>query len=232
MTARMLVAAAAVSAIGSFASAATTFTFDSLVHGEIVDNQFAPALTVSGVNNSRPHDFVVAFDTNMTGTADPDLQGPPWAGGNLAPANENLGRVLIIPENGTDADGDGLIDSPDDEARRPAGTITLAFDQSYTTFGIDFVDLEGQGMEASGFDFYNNGTLVFSTTVATIAAGDASIAFGNNYANRIAAFDVAAYDTVVINVGGSSAWDNVVVPAPGTAALALAGLMAAGRRRR
>ena len=50
----------------------------------------------------------LCFDSLLSNTADPDLEGPPWATGNLAP-DTVLGNVLIIAENDVDSDVDGLI---------------------------------------------------------------------------------------------------------------------------
>lgn len=231
------------------ASVTTQFTFDSLVHGEILDGQFEPALSVTGVNPNRPFDLIAGFDTTLTGTADPDLEGPPpgaWDGGNLAPT-EILNRVLIIAENNTGA-GDGILDNPDDEASRPnAGTISLQFGGTVDSFGFDVIDIEGALVEQSSLDFYAFGVLVTTVSFADFVDNSSSffqtgVDFGDNHANRISPLTAlqlgGTFDRVDINFGGSAAIDNVIVtsdfpiPAPTTAAaLGVAGMLA-GRRRR
>ena len=241
MKIRALIAAGAAAAVVAPASA-QTFDFESLVHGEIVSNQFAPDLTISGININRSFDIVAAFDTGLIGTADPDLEGPPWAGGNLAVDDDNvaLGKALIIAEINTGA-GDGVLDNPDDEGRRAAGSITFAFNRDIDLIGFDIIDIEGVVVEGSSLDFFDDGVLVASVDFNDfVDAGsiffDASIVFGNNHANRFSPITAAqlggSFDEVTLNLGGSGAIDNLVIPAPGAAALFAAGLLTAARRRR
>lgn len=219
---------------------AQTIDFNSLLHGEIVTNQFAPLLNISAVNPNRSFDIAAAFDTALMGTSDPDLEGPPWSGGNLAISNTkvHLGVALIIAENDTDADFDGILDDPDDEGSRPAGQLMLDFDQAYTRFGFDVIDIEGVVEESSSLEFYLNGGLVETIDFTEFTSNasthfDATIQFGNNHANRVSPIEiVGGFDSVVINVGGSAAFDNITIPAPsGVALLGLGGLLTARRRR-
>lgn len=231
---RTLIAAGAAGAVAAPAGA-QTFDFNSLVHGEIVNNQFAPALTVSGVIPNRGFDLVAAFNTGLSGTADPDLEGPSWAGGNLD-AGFNFGMALIIAENNNGA-GDGMLDNPDDEGRRPAGSVNFVFDRDYNSLGFDLIDIENEIIEASSIEFFNDGNLVGTVDFADFVTNgtsvfDASISFGNNHVNRINPITGFTYDEVTFNLGGSAAIDNLVVPAPGVAALFAAGLGVAARRRR
>lgn len=216
------------------------FDFESLQHGEIVGSQFAPALSISGVNNARSFDLVAAFDTNLTGTADKDLEGPAWSGGNLAASNTPLGKVLILATNNTGA-GDGILDNPNDEGARPAGSITFSFAQAIGSFGFDLVDIEDVILEASSLEFSLNGQSVGTVGLTDFvdsnsAFYDASIVFGNNFANRfnpITAGDLGSlFDEVTLNLGGSGAIDNILIPAPGVLALVGMGGLVAIRRRR
>ncbi|GJM18313.1 MAG: hypothetical protein DHS20C14_05260 [Phycisphaeraceae bacterium] len=233
--------AAAVVVLSGTATAQTV-TFETLVHGEIITNQFEPYLTITVDNFSGP-DIGAVYDTTTTGGADPDLEDP-WSGGNL-PSNFFLGNMLIIAENDTDTNNDGILDNPDDEAGRPAGTITLEFGNDVTEFGFDLVDIEGT-VESSSLDFYLDGGLVGSVDFSEFEAGgayDSGVIYGDNYANRVNPISASslggtAFDTIVINVGGSGAFDNflipdLIIPAPGSAlALGSLGLMAVRRRRR
>ena len=190
------------------------------------------------------------MDTALIGTLDPDLEGPPGGGGNLAisQTETQLGRALIIAENAVGA-GDGILDNPDDEGSRPAGQLILQFSRTINTFGFDVIDIEGIILEGSSLEFFRDDVLVATVEFAdftTVASDfyDATIVFGDNTANRVAPISASAlvsagfasasdgFDRVVINVGGSSAFDNIIIPAP-SGLLAFAGgwLMLSRRRR-
>lgn len=245
------IALAAASAIGlACASAsASVIDFESLGNGAIVTNQFAAPpdyVTISANNFNRPFNIAAIFDTTIASGDDPDLNGPPWAGGNII--NEQLGSILIISERDEDPGNPGFVLGPDDEGERPAGTITLDYSLGFTTFQIDIVDIESTVAENSSFEFYQGGLAGFKVVVDfmafednTSAFYDPTIQFGNRTANRIRPITAADLglqfiDTVVINAGGSSGWDNInasgFIPAPGAAALLGLGALAIGRRRR
>lgn len=218
-------------------------SFETLTHGEIITNQFADVgMAIEAVNfeylGARP----VVFNSNFFGTADPDLEGPLWSKGNLAPFAD-LGNVLIIPENLTDANNDGIVDAPDDEGARPAGELRFSFESVMTAFGFDVIDMEGPVREASSIEF-----LLFGQPVASVSFNefvtqgsdfyDPTVRFGDHSANRIAPISaerlgIEGFTAVVLHIGGSSAYDNIVaVPAPAASAvLAGAGLLMVRRRR-
>jgi len=201
------------------------YTFDSLQHGEIVNSQ-VPGLTVQAINIGGGPDLALAFDTTRTGTRDPDLENP-WSGGNL-PWDTDLGHLLILAENGRDANNDGLVDNPDDEGSRPAGSLIFGFDTPVAEFGFDLVDVEGPtefGNDA-GYAalFFSGGSLV-----ARIGFGDFidptsphyldGVEYGNRYANRIdpiqaSTFGSESFSRVEINLGGSAGVDNIRVRVP------------------
>ncbi|HED53387.1 MAG TPA: hypothetical protein ENJ00_04210 [Phycisphaerales bacterium] len=235
--------------VGAAGAEPITTTFESLVHGEIITNQFADVgLQISAVNFQLPGAMPIAFDSQMLGTSDPDLQGPSWATGNLAP-DTVLGKVIIVPENMVDADGDGIVDDPDDEGSRPAGEIVLTFDDVMTGFGFDVLDVEGVVQEMSSVEFF-----LFDTSVASISFNeftdpnseyyDPTIVFGDNSANRISPITVnsggplgagqgSGFNKVVLHLGGSSAYDNfVIIPTPSGAAVLILGGLGFGTRRR
>ena len=237
-----LFAAVVVLAAAAGSAHAVVIDFNTLQHGEIVNTQFVgQGLTISAVNPNRAHDLAIIFDANETNTADPDLEGPPWAGGNLAPGTD-LMKMLIIAENNNGA-GDGVVDTPDDEGMRPAGDLIFEFATRQTHFGFDVVDIEGV-IESSSVEFFANGnsvgTVLFSQFTSAGTFFDASVVFGDNFANRIQPINIAdvnaqagAFDKVVIHMGGSGAVDNInYVPTPGSMALLGLGGIAALRRRR
>jgi len=224
---RLACACLAVALILQQADASITLDFNSLVHGEIVGNQFSGPpfnLTVSGVNVSSGPDLVVAFDTTLlNNTEDSDLEAP-FSGGNL-PRNTILGRVLIIQENDVGTD-DGFADLPDDEGSRPAGSIFFDFDEPITEIGFDLLDVEGpdefgddSGFVATLFDANGNelARVGFNEFLpgGTFENVDDPVVFGDNSANRIrpitaADLNIENFTRVEINFGGSAAIDNLV----------------------
>lgn len=223
-------------------ASAAMVTFSGLAHGEVVNNQYVGlGLTIAVDNFNRSFDLGVAFDTTLTNTADPDLEDP-WERGNIA-ANEILGNVLIIAENNTDSNNDGILDNPDDEAGRPAGEFVLTFATAQTSLGFDILDIEGTAQENGYVEFYSGATSLRRITFNMLVTNDnpffdASIDFGDESANRIqpftsAAMGIGAFDRVVIRLGGSGAIDNLnYIPSPGAATLAGFGALALLRRRR
>ena len=221
-------------------STAGVITFDGLVHGELVTTQI-DGITISAINFSfgigQPTDhpnLAIGFDTGLTGTRDPDLEGPSWDGGNLTPdelLNLELGTVIIIAENSVGI-GDGIADFPDDEGNRPAGMLIFDLDNPVNAVGFDLIDIEGidTGQEPGHFvTFYLDGTVIDSIAFADFLDGgayDQDAEFGNNTVNRIAPIGgFGLFDRIEITLGGSGAVDNLVLlPAPGVLGLVGLGL--------
>lgn len=198
--------------------------FNDLVHGEIVNTQYSGSgLTISAINPNGP-DIAAAFDSEQYSWRDPDLVGPPagtWATGNLAPGTR-LGRLLIIAENSRDRNNDGILDYPDDEGARPAGSIFMDFGVFIDEIGFDLVDVEGPeeyGAHSGYTAIFHNGT-----ETASIGFGDfvdmnsvfydSTVEFGDNSANRIAPITaemlgISSFNRVEFNFGGSGAIDNI-----------------------
>jgi hypothetical protein len=216
--------------------------FNSLEHGETVNNQYQSTLGVSidAVNIGGGPDLAIVFDSAKSGTRDPDLESP-FAGGNLA-GQTDLGQMMIIAENDVDSNGDGLVDNPDDEGTSPAGSISLNFDAPVTSFGFDVVDVESPENGYS-VQFFKGDTELASVDFGSFIDPnsplyDPTVSFGDNHANRIdqiiaAELGVDAFDRIEINFGGSAAIDNLTftnVPLPpaiillGTGLFGLAGI--------
>jgi hypothetical protein len=218
--------------LGAAAAGAALITFDEgdPPNGTVVSDQYQAefGLTISAHNTGGGPNLAVLFDSSLRGTRDPDLEFAKT--GNLAFFN-----ILIIQENDIGC-GDGVCDEPDDEGSRPAGSITFSFEPSapVLSFGFDLLDIEDEDPETMGMVLFysggSGGTLVESTSFADFAARDGAL-FGDNSANRVSPFvfsEADAVDTVVFEMGGSGALDNVgfeLVPEPATAGLLGLGLL-------
>lgn len=192
---------------------------DDKVHGETVTT--LGVVSVQVANQGGGPDRAIAFDTTLSATADPDLEDP-WAVGNLV--GTDLGRAIIIAENIIDADGDGLVDSPDDEAG--GGILSLLFSVRATAFQFDLLDID-LGERDGTLRFWQGGSQVASFSFLDLMTRDASVVFGDNSANRIQGFiagqeiQAAWFDRVDVELPNSGAIDNLVVEVPEPASIAL-----------
>lgn len=217
------VAGAAVAVSGASAASAAQLYFSSRQHGEIVNTQYTNSpyfVTISADNLVAGHpDLAVVFDTQATGTADPDLEDP-WDMGNLV--GKTLNKALIIAENSVDANGNGLIDSPDDEGASPAGTILFKYKYGQKQFGLDLIDFEsGNGVNNSYLSFTNKTagitkTIFFKDFITPASPYyDPTVVFGNNSANRIkpitsTQLGLVNFSEVRVHFATSGAIDNII----------------------
>ena len=129
-------------AISVHSSSAIILDFNDLQTGEVVTNQYENmGIIISANNLGWGPDIAIVFDSNNPTGEDFDLASP-WFGGNI-PSQTNLEKILIIAENDADSNNDGLIDNPDDEGSRPAGSIYFDFDETMCSVGFDLIDVEG-----------------------------------------------------------------------------------------
>jgi len=184
---------------------------------------------ISAINIGGGPDLAVAFDSTMSDTEDPDLEGPPWNSGNLSPDTE-LGRLLIIQENDIDENNDGVMDNPDDEGSRPAGSIFFDFMGPLRVISFDIIDVDNSdefGDDAGYVGLFSDNTELFRLKISDLVDSlsdvyDPSIVLGDNSANRVAFIDLRELGNVnklEFNLGGSGAIDNIkwnrCVPIPG-----------------
>ena len=223
--------------------------FNDLQPGTVVNSQYSSAggVVISVQRTSSGPAVATLYNTGRTGEPDPDLQTP-FAMGNLGTAGPG-GNVLIIPENNTDRNGDGLIDSPNDEGTRPAGQFTFDFLAPVQSFGFDLIDVEGPAefnSNAGYFaSFYLDGELEarvgFGSFVDPLSPFyDPTVRYGDNSANRIRPITarqvgMPQFDRVVLNFGGSGGTDNLLftfVPEPSALALGVIPALSLLKRRR
>lgn len=227
-------------AISSRANAGM-LTFDEtefgFVHGSVVslpqligtsNPLVSLGIKVSATNTRMPNDigYAIIYDSNKDG-ADPDLQRP-WKHRNKVgniDKDEDLRNLLILAENVDDlTPTDGVVDSPDDEGGRPAGSITFEFATAITQIGFDLIDIEGNAelLNNRGFvaAIYSNGDQVGSVGFGDFIDEDSpffdsTVRYGNNTANRIKPIlasqfgNVSSFNKVVFDFGGSGAIDNL-----------------------
>ncbi|MFC1600368.1 Calx-beta domain-containing protein, partial [Patescibacteria group bacterium] len=118
--------------------------FGALYHGELFDEQYGPV----GIHGSasaydgRPNQLII-FDTNQTGTTDPDLE-------------VEIGNAVIIPENLTDdSPADGLVDTPNDSAA--GGVHVFTFDHLRDIKSFVYVDKDSDAAgTATAYDEFHN----------------------------------------------------------------------------
>ena len=147
-------------------------------------------------------DTCVVFDSaNPTGgdvdlgTPHEDFGGPGEGVGGESEAegqnDEALDMVLVIAESDDDADGDGLIDEPDDEAT--GGEITWTFDDPITVDYVRLLDIDSNE---------GGGTVTATTSDGSTSSFDVD-ALGDNSVQTVAIGldDVASITVALISSG-------------------------------
>ena len=131
--------------------------FSGLPHGTILNNQFADlGITISGDAYGNSPDEVIIFNSNLSGTPDPDLE-------------VSIGNLAIFPKDVTDNNGDGLVDVPDDQSS--GGKMTFTFDSDRTVYSLELVDNDNNGGTVTAYDEFDN----VITTINTPSGADASV---------------------------------------------------------
>ena len=117
---------------------------NSLAPGTLVASQWVnDFVNISAVNNNGPNQAILFGSDNPTGNDD-DLGTPnqlyngPGIGNGGASNDQAEGNILIIAENLTDNNNDGLVDNPNDEAS--GGRIFFDFTRYSTVDTIVIID--------------------------------------------------------------------------------------------
>ena len=196
---------------------ADVLTFDDpgFGHGTVVNSQYAPLVTISAQNVGGGPNLAVAFDSRLSSTLDPDLEGT-FDSNNAALAdNFDPGNILIIQENNTGCI-DGTCDRPDDEGSRPAGIISFQFNQAIELLSLDFFDIE----TAENGSTLNNRIRLYDTANAEVFANTyyTPDTGGDNMWDQVLfGQGLTGIARIEVYMGGSGAVDNLtynVVPVP------------------
>ncbi|MFT6024077.1 MAG: Ca2+-binding RTX toxin-like protein [Ascidiaceihabitans sp.] len=152
----------------------TTINFNELATGTGVDTEYqAQGVTISATGGSGQ---AMIFDTTNPTGGDDDL------------ATNNLGKSLIISEDGNSS-------NPDDNAS--GGTFSFVFDDATSVEQLTFLDLE-QSATVTFFDA--NGTQIGQQTIA--ATGDNG--------QSVVDFNTSGVYSMEVTLAGSGAVDNLV----------------------
>ncbi|MBN2016055.1 DUF4215 domain-containing protein [Candidatus Dojkabacteria bacterium] len=113
--------------------------FDQYPRGTIINNQYvSDGVVFYGDNNNGP-DATIIFDTANPSGNDPDLVTPGYGYNNTVARNE----VLIIPQDAVDANHDGLIDNPNDDA--DGGKMEILFSTPAEILNLGLLDIDESG---------------------------------------------------------------------------------------
>lgn len=185
--------------------------------GQFIDNEYAAwGVNITASNQYGP-DYAITFDTAHPTGNDPDLATPGY--NNSA----NLGNVLILPSYITDANNNGYVDDPNDQAGSNPGYFLFTFDDNQSgDVSIDFLDIEESGGKVR---FYLDGSFVSSYNINLL---------GDNGFGSLALSNIN-YDQIKVSLAGSGAIDNVTfesstVPEPASMSLLVVGALMIGMR--
>ena len=227
------------------AFAAFTIDFESgYAHGQRIEGQTLGGLaTVHTDFRSVDHLGATIFNTNLSGTADPDLE-------------VGLGNALILQSSSSPSRTGGIFTTPNDDAG--GGIVWFNFLSPVSLESIDLVDIDSgvtvdvyllnadktyrhyyvpshwtNEINTTGRNGYDTLDL---TTLANQQGEGGATAYVTTDSNH--AFDPSQVSYLAIKLAGSGAIDNITgttaVPAPGALLLGALGTSLAGwmRRRR
>jgi len=218
------------------AANAVVLDFEGFLAGQIIDDEYAPGVTISADNLSSGPDAAIIFDTDSPTGGDTDL-GAPFSSDNAA-LSDNFypGKVLIIQETNDCNFVTGFCSVPDDEGSQPAGEFEFIFNKAVTLESLDFFDIEfnendnNPDSEIHLFDISDNEIFIGSYFVPNTN--------GDNKWNQLDFSSASGVKRMVIEMKGSGAIDNLeytVVPVPAAIWLfgsGLIGLVGIARRKK
>ncbi len=211
-----------------------TLTFDELFagygHGSQVDDAystFGGGLTITAgldYQDMGDHfilgeaDRALIFDTSLSNTADTDLEASHFLTGNVGLGEQDaFGNALIVAENLIDVDGDGLIDSPDDNG----GGGWAHFDFTSTevmSLGFDILDIDA-GEESDFFawiydDFGSYQRLTGTELRDSFGSTEGTLVFADSSANRVdpitaAQLSLTNISGILFSLPHGGAFDNL-----------------------
>ena len=208
-----------------------TITFDEswldFTHGSVVGDEYANygggvSIVAGryGWGSGWENDRAIVFDTSLSNTADSDLEAD-FTSGNAA--GGGFDNILIVGENMVDSNGDGIIDSADDNGG--GGYSWFDFQSSnISQVGFDILDIDNGEHGSFGAYFYDdswNGTFLSGTQLASYGT---NVQWGDHSANH---FDpITASQLGLNNISGlvftlpqSGGFDNITFGIGGDSAL-------------
>jgi len=223
------------------ASAQTVITFDDigLEQGSFFNgNEYSSQGVSFSVDSNGRFDQLATYDTGETGNADADLEAP-FSGGNLQ--GTFPGNALVIADDITDANNDGLIDDLSDQFN--GGTIIVEFTSSdIETVGFSLIDTpedSDQNVSIAFTGLSGSTTNTITWVVADLQAFDSTAAFADNFANNFSGITAASLglDNIqsidfTIESGAIDSISFEAVPEPSSTGLLLLGSLGCILRRR
>ena len=192
---------------------------DPFMAGQIIDEEYAPVVSISAINLSDGPDVAVIFDSTDLNPAggDYDLVGP-FLSNNSSLEKIDPGNILIIQERNDCDFRAGFCETPDDEGGRPGGQIEFLFSMDVILESVDFFDIElieNDGNPDSEIHLYDSaGDEIMAGMFFVPSTG------GDNLWNQLDFNAVSGVRKLVIELNGSGAIDNLsftVVPIPAAA---------------
>lgn len=176
--------------------------FDYIPAGTELMSQYT-GLTLTAINASGGPDKAIVFDSGNPTGGDTDLRTPGSGTGN----NTALGGLAIIAENDIDADGDGLVDDPDDNAA--GGSLVFDFPCIVQVTEVSLVDIEEQNANIELINYVDHDNDPSTPQILDIVETITVNALDDNSVHHI---DLSASPFAVqmrVNLPGSGAVNNV-----------------------
>jgi hypothetical protein len=223
--------AVAITGAGSASAAVVVLDFEGQTAGTIIDDEYAPLVTVS-TNSNGDNDAAVVFDSNNPTGGDDDLGAPFDNPFTMGDENFDPGNILVISEDSFGVVCDAFTCLPPNDERE-GGTITFDFAQAVNFLGFNAFDINDS--ESLTLELFGVGDAL----LATITNGVMTVAD-----NEFLPFDlgagVAGVIRAVFTFDGSGAIDDIrfeveEIPVPAALPLLLTGLAGLGfasRRRK